>query len=305
MKAFLAYTVIGIVTGSVYAVAASGLVLTYTTSGIFNFAHGGIGMLMAFTYWELRFNHGWPAPLALIVVIFVIAPLLGALIERVLMRNLHGRATGTSLVVTIGLMVMLMGVAQGLWPPQSRQFLQFFGESGLRVFGIFVTTHQFITIAVGGLIAVVLWYLLNRTRMGVAMRAVVDDRNLTALNGASPARISMFSWAIGASLAAVAGILIAPILNLEILSLTLLVVVAYAAAVFGKLTNLPLTFAGAMILGLLSAYLEFDFLQTDKIPGLRGSLPTLMLFAVLLLMPEERLRVGRLAGERGPRVPGL
>jgi branched-chain amino acid transport system permease protein len=62
VKQFFALTIIGIVTGSVYAVAASGLVLTYTTSGIFNFAHGGIGMFMAFTYWELRFNHGWPAP---------------------------------------------------------------------------------------------------------------------------------------------------------------------------------------------------------------------------------------------------
>src|SRR5688572_13000020 len=189
MKAFLAYTVIGIVTGSVYAVAASGLVLTYTTSGIFNFAHGGIGMLMAFTYWELRFNHGWPAPLALIVVIFVIAPLLGALIERVLMRNLHGRATGTSLVVTIGLMVMLMGVAQGLWPPASRQFPEFYAGGGFRLFGIFVTTHQVITAVVALIAAGSFWYLLNRTRTGVAMRAVVDDRNLAALNGASPARV--------------------------------------------------------------------------------------------------------------------
>jgi branched-chain amino acid transport system permease protein len=305
VKDFLAFTIIGIVTGSIYAVAASGLVLTYTTSGIFNFAHGGIGMFMAFVYWELRFNHGWPAPLALFIVIFVFAPLMGALIERGLMRNLSGRATGTSLVVTIGLMVMLMGLAQGIWPPAARQFPEFFAGGGLRLAGIFVTTHQFITIGVGALLAGIFWYLLNRTRTGVAMRAVVDDRGLASLNGASPARISMMSWALGSSLAAVAGILIAPILNLEILNLTLLVVVAYAAAVVGKLKSLPLTFGGAMMLGLVTAYLEFRFLHTDKIPGLRGSLPTIMLFIVLLLMPEERLRVGRLAGERGPRVPSF
>ena len=305
MKDLLAFTIIGIVTGSIYAVAASGLVLTYTTSGIFNFAHGGIGMFMAFTYWELRFNHGWPAPLAIFMVVCVFAPLMGALIERVLMRNLAGQATGTSLVVTIGLMVMLMGLAQGIWPPQARQFPEFFAGGGFRVAGIFVTTHQVITIVVTAVAAGVFWYLLNRTRTGVAMRAVVDDRSLAALNGASPARISMLSWALGASLAAVAGILIAPILNLEILNLTLLVVFAYAAAVVGKLKSLPLTFAGAMILGLAQAYLELRFLHTDKIPGLRGSVPTLMLFIVLMLMPEERLRVGRLAGERGPRVPNF
>src|ERR671923_1420897 len=305
MKDLLAFTIIGIVTGSIYAVAASGLVLTYTTSGIFNFAHGGIGMFMAFTYWELRFNHGWPAPLAIFMVVCVFAPLMGALIERVLMRNLAGQATGTSLVVTIGLMVMLMGLAQGIWPPQARQFPEFFAGGGFRVAGIFVTTHQVITIVVTAVAAGVFWYLLNRTRTGVAMRAVVDDRSLAALNGASPARISMLSWALGASLAAVAGILIAPILNLEILNLTLLVVYAYAAAVFGKLKSPPLTFAGGVILGLVQAYLELRFLHTDKVPGLRGSMPTLMLFVVLMLMPEERLRVGRLAGERGPRVPSF
>jgi branched-chain amino acid transport system permease protein len=305
VKDLLAFTIIGIVTGSIYAVAASGLVLTYTTSGIFNFAHGGIGMFMAFVYWELRFNHGWPAPLALIMVIFVFAPMMGAVIERLLMRNLHGRATGTSLVVTIGLMVMLMGFAQSIWPPASRQFPEFFAGGGFRLAGIFVTTHQVITIATTLVLAGFFWYLLNRTRIGVAMRAVVDDRNLAALNGASPSRISLFAWAMGASLAAVAGILIAPVLNLEILNLTLIVVICYAAAVVGLLKSLPRTFAGAMILGLLTAYLEFRFIHADKIPGLRGSLPTLMLFVVLLLMPEERLRVGRPVGERGPRVPTL
>ena len=306
MKDFLAFTIIGIVTGSIYAVAASGLVLTYTTSGIFNFAHGGIGMFMAFVYWALRFQNNWPAPLALLMVVCVFAPMMGAVIERLLMRNLAGRSTGTSLVVTIGLMVMLMGIAQGLWPPESRQFPEFFGPgSGFRLFGIFVTTHQVITIAVAAVSAGAFWYLLNRTRTGTAMRAVVDDRNLAALNGASPARISMLAWAFGSGLAALAGILIAPVLNLEILNLTLIVVVCYAAAVVGQLKSLPRTFIGAMILGLLTAYLEFRFVHADKIPGLRGSLPTLMLFAVLLLMPEERLRVGRLAGERGPRVPNL
>jgi branched-chain amino acid transport system permease protein len=305
VKELFSFTVIGIVTGSIYAVAASGLVLTYTTSGIFNFAHGAIGMFMAFTYWELRFNHNLPAPLAIFLVIFVFAPLLGALIERLLMRNLIGRATGTSLVVTIGLMVMLMGVAQSLWPPQARQFPEFFAGHGVQVGGVFVTVHQIVTILVALVVAGSFWYLLNRTRIGTAMRAVVDDRNLTSLNGASPARLSMLSWAFGSSLASIAGVLIAPVVNLEVLQLTLLIVIAFAAALVGKLKSLPMTFAGAMILGLLSAYLEFPWLHTDKVPGLRGALPTIMLFVVLLLLPEERLRVGRLAAEKGPRTPNL
>src|SRR5438309_5084324 len=89
MSTLLSFTIVGVVTGAIYAVAASGLVVTYTTSGIFNFAHGAIGMFMAFVYWELRINQGWPAPLALIVVLLVLSPLMGALIEGLLMRRLY------------------------------------------------------------------------------------------------------------------------------------------------------------------------------------------------------------------------
>ena len=82
MDTFLQYTILGLVTGGVYGIAASGLVVTYTTSGIFNFAHGAVAMLAAFTYWQLRFGWGWPAPIALLVVLGVLAPLLGAAAVR-------------------------------------------------------------------------------------------------------------------------------------------------------------------------------------------------------------------------------
>src|SRR6266542_1360795 len=103
MSTFLLFTILGLVTGATYAIAASGLVVTYTTSGIFNFAHGAIGMFMAFTYWELRVHRHWPAPIALIVVLFVLSPLMGALIEFVLMRKLNGLPTEVTLVVTLAL----------------------------------------------------------------------------------------------------------------------------------------------------------------------------------------------------------
>ena len=89
MDTFLQYTILGLVTGGVYGIAASGLVVTYTTSGIFNFAHGAVAMLAAFTYWQLRFGWGWPAPIALLVVLGVLAPLLGAALYGVVMRGLR------------------------------------------------------------------------------------------------------------------------------------------------------------------------------------------------------------------------
>src|SRR5204862_4170779 len=96
MTLFLTFTVIGLVTGAVYAIAATGLVVTYTTSGIFNFAHGAIGMFMAFVFWQLTQAWGWPAFLSLLLVVLVIAPLFGALIERGLMRGLAGASATTT-----------------------------------------------------------------------------------------------------------------------------------------------------------------------------------------------------------------
>lgn len=306
MSEFLSFTIVGIVTGSVYAVAASGLVLTYVTSGIFNIAHGAIGMLMAFVYWELRVNQGWPAPLALIVVVFIIAPLVGAGIERALIRGLRGASVATSLVVTVGLMVGLMGLAQLMWDPRdARQMPGFFAPGGFRVSGVFVRWHEVITILAGAAVALGLWVLLSRTRIGVAMRAVVDDRNLAALNGARPARVMQVSWALGASTAALAGILLAPVLQMNVLVLTLLVVNAYAAAMVGRLRSLPLTFVGAIALGLIESYAVGYVNLTGPLAGLRPSLPTVFLFVVLFAMPEARLRAGRLFGAMTPKPPDL
>ena len=83
----LFFLVVGVTLGSIYAVAASGLVVTYTTSGIFNFAQGAMGMFLAFVYWELKINLGIQTLVALLLTVLVIAPIMGALIERVLMRR--------------------------------------------------------------------------------------------------------------------------------------------------------------------------------------------------------------------------
>src|SRR5438105_2423507 len=211
MTEFLAFTITGIVTGATYAIAASGLVVTYTTSGIFNFAHGAIGMFMAFTFWQLHVGWGWPALPSLLLVVVVLAPLLGAAIERLLMRGLAGAPATTTMVVTVGLMVALIGFAQWIWPSSvQRQLPPFFGASKFRLFGAYVTYHQLLTMLVAVAVAIGLRFLLFRTRTGTAMRAVVDDRGLVSLNGARPGRIRMLAWAIGSSLAAIAGILPAP-----------------------------------------------------------------------------------------------
>src|SRR3954471_8492759 len=291
--------IVGLSLAAIYAVIASGLVLTYTTTGIFNFAHGAIGMLAAFMYWQLRFDWGWPTWLSVLVVLFVAAPIFGFFLEATIMRRLVGTSEATKLVVSISLLIGLIGVANLIWSPgESRPMGKFFESHKPIDLGVTtITYHQAITMGTAIVVAVGLRFLLYRTRMGVSMRANVDDRTLAVLNGAQPDRIAMLSGAVGCSLAAVGGILIAPSLTLEPISLSLLIVNAYAAAIFGRLRSLPLTFLGAIVVGLTEGYLAGYLPQNAYLPGLRIASPAIILFIILLLLPNPRLR-GRMTRSR-------
>ena len=299
MDKFLTFTIVGLSLAAIYAVIASGLVLTFTTTGIFNFAHGAAGMLAAFTYWQLRFEWGLPVPVCLVLILGVMAPLFGVLLEVVVMRGLRGTTDTVKLVVSISLLLFMIGLAQLIWPPGvSRPMSKFFQTSTpINLGPTTITWHQAITIAVAIIAAIVLRLVLTRFRFGIAMRAAVDDPSLSALNGARPNRISMLAWALGTALAALGGILIAPNVTLDAPSLSLLIVSAYAAAIFGRLRSLPLTFLGAIVLGLTEGYLTGYLPQNQYLPGLRIASPALLLFLVLLVLPNPRLR-GRMTRSR-------
>src|SRR3954449_9158540 len=107
MSDFFAYTVAGIIYGAGFALIASGFVLTYTTSRIFNMAHGAMAMASAFIYYDLAFRHDMPKLLALLIVVGVVAPLFGIVVDRLIMRNLAGAPVNISLVVTIGIFLLI------------------------------------------------------------------------------------------------------------------------------------------------------------------------------------------------------
>jgi branched-chain amino acid transport system permease protein len=303
MTAFLAFTILGLVSGAGYAIAASGLVLTYSTSRVFNVAHGAIGMVMAFLYWQLHVEVGLPAWLAVALVVGVAAPLLGALAERIMMRHLADAPVAITLVVTVGLLVTLIGVAQAIWPSTARPVEPFFGQRGFTVGSAFVAYHDLVTITAALVAAGALYGLLTFTRLGIAMRASVDNRGLLQLYGARTALLSALSWAIGAALAALAGILLTPVVGLSYFDLTLLVISAYAAAVAGRLRSLPWTFVGALVLGLAQSYAVGYLPPKEYLSGLRAAIPALFLFAALLLSPQAQLRIGAIKGIAGVRVP--
>ena len=305
MEKLLAFAVPGLFTGAAYAIAASGLVLTYTTTRVFNVAHGAFGMVMAFVFWDFSQRQGLPVWLSLLLVLGVVAPLTGLLVQRFVARGLGEAPVGVSLVVTVGLFVGLIGLAQQIWPPDARFLPPFLPETSLELGPVVVTGHQLITIACSVLVAGGLYVLLNRTRIGTSMRASVDNPELLQLFGGRPDRVASLAWAIGMSLSALGGILLASVVGLDYYQLTLLVVNAYAAAMVGRLRSLPLTFAGAMGLGLLDSF-ALGYIPPDSVlADLRPVIPALFLFAVIVLLPTAQLRIGQVKGQRAAPVPSL
>ncbi len=236
------------------------------------------------------------------------APILGALIERILMRRLAGAPLVAQLVVTIGLMLFLIGLAVGIWDPNSltRQIPTFFGTTGFQLGQTFIPWYRFITIVTGLVIAVLLRLLLYRSRLGVSMRAVVDNRGLAALNGARPGRTSQFAWALGTSMSAIAGIFLAEELsNLSVETLTLFIVDAFAAAIIGRLKSLPLTYVGGMIIGLSIAFQQNFLTWSGRWSSASFAIPTMILFLALLFLPQARIEGRRITSTVTPRVPSI
>ncbi|HEY5250402.1 MAG TPA: ABC transporter permease [Acidimicrobiales bacterium] len=309
MNEFLEFTVLGIAIGACYAISATGLVVTYTTSGVFNFAHGAVGMTAAFCYWELLAHHV-PVILSLVIILLIGGPVLGAFVERVFMRRMYGASAERPIMVTLGLLLILMGAAILIWSPTVTRTVSPLVSGTFPLFGVNLPWQDLIILIIAIVVAVALRFLFYSTRLGFALRAVVDDPDLLTMSGASPNAMSRTGWMMGFFLAALAGVLIAPTLGtgIQVDTLTLLVVNGYAAAVVGRLKNIPMTFVGGIVLGLLVTY--FQNYAPQHLPQgigaeLTAVLPMVFLFIALVAMPSVRLRaVGRLSTIRIPRVAG-
>ena len=309
MSEFLTYTIIGLVTGCIYALTASGLVVTYMTTGILNFGHGAISMVAAFAYWQLTVAWHVPVLIALVVVILIGAPVFGALLERLLMRPLEGQPVELQVVVTIGLLIFLLGAANLAWSPAAsatRTLPRFFTGHSLKLSSVFVDYHSIVVVLVAVAVAVGLRFFFSVSRTGVAMRAVVDNPGLAAMTGARPHRIAQLSWAMGAGLAALGGVLLAPLqgaLNIDLLTLT--VILAIVPAVIGRLRSLPLTVAGGLVIGLAVTYAVGYLPPGSFIAKAQTAIPMVILFVALILLRQERLRSGRVVGMSIPKAPSL
>ena len=306
-SAIIGFLITGVALGSIYGVAAQGLVVTYATSGVFNFAQGAIGMFLAYVYWEFRVSIGLPTIVGILLTVLVAAPLMGVLIERLIMRFVTDSPIVAQLVVTIGLMLGLMGLAGSLWNPNSstqRVIPTFFGITGFNLGGTFLPYYRVVTIGTGIAIGLLLRFLLYHTRLGITMRAVVDNRDLTVLNGARPASATMTAWALGSSMAALAGIFLAEELSaLDPSTLTLFIVDAFAAAIIARLRSLPMAYVGGLIIGLTLSFQETFLSWTGRWTSAPQAIPAALLFIAVLFIKDARIKGRSKPRQTAERIP--
>src|SRR5438270_323104 len=250
------YTVIGITLGGIYALAAIGLVLIYRVSGVLNFAQGAVSMFSAFVAYQVSTVMGAP-PLVGLLAAIVVGGAIGYVIERFTIRPLAGRSALNKVVVTIGWLLVLQTAAGLIWGQTAyHRPVQLVSIHGFTFPGtsVVVGWDEFTTIVVALGLAFGTAALLRWTTLGTSMRAVADDPDAARLWGINVNRVMAVSWVAGSAMGAIAGVLITPRINFDPISLTIVVIDAFTAALIGRLTSLPWTVVGAMFLGLAETY---------------------------------------------------
>ncbi|MFE6802540.1 ATP-binding cassette domain-containing protein [Streptomyces sp. NPDC057681] len=315
MSDLLAFVLSGLVSGALYALLATGLVLSYSASGLFNFAHGATAYLCALAFYELHSGLGWPAVPTAILLVCVAAPLLGWGLDRLMFRKLARVGETAQIVATIGLLVALP--ALGLWvvellddagvsvKPAENQFgLPGVGPSPAKNWqlmdGVGIDSDQLITWVATAAVALGLWILMRHTTLGLRLRAAVDNRSLVELRGMSADRLSTVAWMLSSGLAGLAGVLATPLLGLSAHDFTLFLFVSATAAVLGRFASVPLAFAGGLGLGVLQNLVAGYSSFAERITGFRTAVPFLILFAGLLLLTRRQRTAGTAAADAPP-----
>jgi ABC-type branched-subunit amino acid transport system ATPase component/branched-subunit amino acid ABC-type transport system permease component len=286
----LPFIVSGTATGAIYGLAGAGLVLTYKTSGLFNFGHGALATIAAYLFYFLHVDKGLGWVASFVVSVVVAGPLLGLAVERGA-RRLAPQRTAMKIVGTVGLILIVQGLGTMKYGPDLINVDNYLpkGDEFFRVGGVNIQ-YKFLIVTVIAIVIVAALYCLFRfSRLGLAMRAVVDDPDLLDIKGTNPVRVRRFAWMIGATLAALSGVLVLPLVGLEPIGLTFLVVSAFGAAAFGGFANIPLTFVGGLVIGIASDVSKNYILDISWLNGLPPSLPFIALIIVLLVLPRRKL----------------
>ncbi len=292
MQEFFQQVVSGIAIGGIFASLALALVLIYNAMGLVNFAQGEMAMFATFVAYAL-INRGVSYWIALPITL-VLAFGGGIAIQRLVIKPVERAPVLTLVIITLGLATLINGFAGFIFGYVPRSFPSPFSSDSVDVLGVFVSYRDVGVIAVSGLVLLGVYVLLQRTTVGLTMRAAAHHPEASRLLGVQVSWMLALGWGLASAVGAVSGIMVAPILLLEPNMMQSIIIYAFAAAVLGGIESPLGAVIGGLIVGvtvnLAGAYL----------PGVGGDLQLAVglaiIIAVLVLRPNGLF--GRAAARR-------
>jgi branched-chain amino acid transport system permease protein len=304
LDTFIQQVINGLVLGSMYALVALGYTMVYGIINLINFAHGEVLMVGALTSWSVivwgQANlPGTPGYLLLLLALIaacVVAALLNFTIEKVAYRPLRNSPKLAPLITAIGMSILLQTLAMIIWKPNFKSYPNLLPDTQYHIGGAVITFTQVLILGVTVMSLAVLMWLVNRTRLGRAMRATAENPRVAALMGVKPDLVISATFIIGAVLAAVAGVMWAANYGTVQHAMGFLPgLKAFTAAVFGGIGNLAGAVVGGVLLGLIEA-IGAGYIG-ELTGGVLGS-HYADIFAFVVLIIVLTLRPSGLLGER-------
>lgn len=264
----LRFALLGLGLGALYSLASQGLMVIYRGSGVLSFAHGAIGMVGAYIHWEVKVKQEQPWWLAWIIGLLACAA-IGALSHLLVMRQLRRASPLARIVATLGILIVLQSAAVLRYGARVTAVSSELPRTLVHPFGLTISIDRFILVGIAAAVSALLWALYRYTRFGLATTAVAENQRAASSVGLSPDRIATLNWALGSALAGMAAILIAPIVQLQVATMTNLVLAAMAAALVAGFRSFPIAFAAGVALGIL----QTELVRFVNTPGVPASLP--------------------------------
>jgi len=292
---FQPFIVSGLALGGVYALSGVGLVVLYRATGVLYLAFGAVGAMGALLAWQVQ-QDGWPGWASWILCI-VFSGLVTLLYGMVFGPPLAGRDPLVRAVATLGLAFVLFGIMNLEWTTSGgavRSITLPTDNGGFTVAGIQVTWTQVISLGAGIVLALGTAAFLRFTKLGTAMRAMANDREITATLGVPVRRVEAAAWLGCGILAGIAGLLLADLVQLDVATLTFLVISSLAAALIARLRSIAVTFVAALVVGLVHDLLT----PITQLTNYRDMTP-FVLAAIALLWVSRRQAVLTRSREEG------
>ena len=242
----------GLTSGSVYALMAISLVIVYKASLLICFAQGEFFVIGALTMVTLT-SKGLPMPAALLLSILV-ATLIGALVERVLIRPIQNTSVGNLIVMTIAVSLALRGLALVVWGKESAVLPPFSTGKPIGVFGATLQPQVLWIIGITIFVLLLIWLFFEKTKAGIAMRACAENRLGASLMGISTQKAALLAWAWGSGIGALAGMAVAPLLFIQYGSGVMPMVKGFIAMSIGGLESITGALIAGLLLGLVESY---------------------------------------------------